>query len=74
MAYRWSVVWYTDAVATADNTIYNQIKNKLNSFYLTLPPGSTIAGIYASVDRDRGVWKAPAIIPVSSVVGPFDVK
>lgn len=62
-----------DAVATADNTIYNQIKNKLNSFYLTLPPGSTIAGIYASVDRDRGVWKAPANIPVSNVVGP-DVK
>ncbi|MFT3823192.1 MAG: phage tail sheath C-terminal domain-containing protein [Chitinophagaceae bacterium] len=62
-----------DGVATADNTIYNQIKNKLSSFYLTLPPGSTVAGIYASVDRDRGVWKAPANVPVSNVVGP-DVK
>lgn len=58
------------SVASGDNTIYNQIKNKLNSFYLTLPPGSSVAGIYASVDRDRGVWKAPANIPVSNVVGP----
>ena len=58
------------SVATGDNTIYNQIKNKMNSFFLTLPPGSSVAGIYASVDRDRGVWKAPANVPVSNVVGP----
>ncbi|MEH2028393.1 MAG: phage tail sheath C-terminal domain-containing protein [Nostoc sp.] len=26
----------------------------------TLPPSGTVAGIYASTDRNRGVWKAPA--------------
>ena len=61
------------APAGVDNNLYNQIKSKLNSLFITLPPASTVAGIYASVDRDRGVWKAPANVPVSNVVGP-DVK
>lgn len=61
------------APAGIDNNLYNQIKAKLNTFFLTLPPSSTVAGVYASVDRDRGVWKAPANVPVSNVVGP-DVK
>jgi uncharacterized protein len=56
--------------AEVDNNLYNQIKAKLNTFFLSLPPSSTVAGIYASVDRDRGVWKAPANVPLSNVVGP----
>jgi len=63
----------TPAPAGTDNNLYNQVKAKLNSFFITLPPASSVAGIYASVDRDRGVWKAPANVPVSNVVGP-DVK
>lgn len=35
-----------------------------------LPPGGAIAGVYASVDRDRGVWKAPANVSLNSVIGP----
>ena len=31
---------------------------------------SAVAGIYARVDRDRGVWKAPANEGVASVIGP----
>ncbi|MEO6232027.1 MAG: phage tail sheath family protein [Ferruginibacter sp.] len=62
-----------DSIKAIDNSLSNQIKSKLNSFFITLPPASSVAGIYASVDRDRGVWKAPANIPVSNVVGP-DVK
>ena len=32
---------------------------------LTLPASAAIAGIYAAVDRDRGVWKAPANVSIS---------
>lgn len=50
--------------------IYNQIKAALGRERVTLPPAPAIAGIYAAVDRDRGVWKAPANVPVSAVIGP----
>ncbi|UJP63795.1 phage tail sheath family protein [Mongoliitalea daihaiensis] len=36
--------------------------------YLTLPPSSSIAGVYALVDNSRGVWKAPANISLNQVV------
>ena len=35
-----------------------------------VPPSGTMAGIYASVDRSRGVWKAPANVSLNGVVGP----
>lgn len=36
-----------------------------------LPTCGAIAGIYCSVDNARGVWQAPANVPVSSVVKPL---
>jgi uncharacterized protein len=35
-----------------------------------LPPSAGIAGLYASVDNDRGVWKAPANVSLKNVTGP----
>jgi hypothetical protein len=35
-----------------------------------LPPSGAIAGVYASVDRERGVWKAPANVSLNAVVSP----
>jgi len=35
-----------------------------------LPPGGAIAGIYAKTDNERGVWKAPANVSLSSIIGP----
>ena len=35
-----------------------------------LPPSAAIAGAYASVDRERGIWKAPANISLQAVVAP----
>jgi phage tail sheath protein FI len=35
-----------------------------------LPPAAAMAGIYSLVDSQRGVWKAPANVAVSSVVSP----
>ncbi|MCO4294450.1 phage tail sheath subtilisin-like domain-containing protein [Solitalea sp. MAHUQ-68] len=43
------------------------IKKTLNP---VLPPTPAIAGVIASTDANRGVWKAPANVPLSSV---FDV-
>lgn len=55
---------------TPDLSLYNQIKAFLNSNTVTIPPSSSIAGVYAKVDRDRGVWKAPANVSVNNVSGP----
>jgi len=35
-----------------------------------IPPSGTMVGIYSQVDATRGVWKAPANVSISSVVGP----
>jgi uncharacterized protein len=35
-----------------------------------LPPSGAIAGVFATVDRERGVWKAPANVSLNSIIGP----
>lgn len=52
----------------AQTDVYNRIKTAIGRRRLTLPPSAAMAGIYARVDRDRGVWKAPANVAVASVV------
>jgi phage tail sheath protein FI len=37
---------------------------------LKLPPSGAIAGIYAKVDAERGVWKAPANVGLNAVIKP----
>ena len=49
---------------------YNRIKSKIESVRLVLPPSGAIAGIYARVDRSRGVWKAPANVSLNRVSAP----
>ncbi len=55
---------------TTQTALYNQIKALMDSQRVTLPPSPAIAGIYARVDRERGVWKAPANVGIASVIGP----
>jgi len=57
------------ALRLTDTGRYNQVKDALTRARVTLPPSAAIAGIYARVDRDRGVWKAPANVSVMAVVG-----
>jgi len=57
-----------DALKTSNTALYNSTKTALAKQRVTLPPSGAIAGIYASVDRDRGVWKAPANVAVASVI------
>lgn len=58
------------SVYHAANQLYHQIRNAITSLPVVLPPSSTIAGVYASVDASRGVWKAPANVSVSFVGRP----
>ncbi len=53
-----------------NSALYNQIKARLGQELVTLPPSAAMAGVYARVDRDRGVWKAPANVSLASVIGP----
>lgn len=58
------------AIATTDTARYNRLKKQLAEQRVVLPPSAAIAGVYARVDRERGVWKAPANVSLSSVIGP----
>ncbi len=53
-----------------DVALYQRILTKLNSYKVDLYPSATMAGIYARVDRNRGVWKAPANVSVNMVQKP----
>lgn len=59
-----------DSGVIANTELYNQIILELEKLTVTLPPSSAVAGIYARVDSNRGVWKAPANVGVMSVIGP----
>jgi uncharacterized protein len=58
------------SLQTTNTGLYQKVKAALGSVSVTLPPSAAVAGIYASVDRDRGVWKAPANVSIASVIGP----
>lgn len=53
-----------------DNVTFNKILTEIYNLPITLPPSSAIAGVYARVDKDRGVWKAPANVSLNYVIKP----
>ncbi len=50
--------------------VYKTILNGVSASIGLMPPSGAIAGIYAMVDRTRGVWKAPANVSLTNVIGP----
>lgn len=52
------------------NDLYNKIRQAVGRPKVTLAPSAAMAGIYARVDADRGVWKAPANVSVLGVTAP----
>ncbi len=50
-----------------NSELYALIKKQMNRFRVVLPPAAAIAGVYATVDRTRGVWKAPANVSLNMV-------
>jgi uncharacterized protein len=49
---------------------YQNIIKGINNTATIIPPSGAIAGIYAMVDEQRGVWKAPANVSLASVIEP----
>ena len=63
-------LFINDSSVIANTELYNRIKTELAKLTVTLPPSGAMAGIYARVDRTRGVWKAPANVGVTNIIGP----
>lgn len=58
------------ALKGPENLLYNLAKDKIGQVLITLPSSPAMAGVYARVDSDRGVWKAPANVGVAGIAGP----
>ncbi|AEE48488.1 phage tail sheath C-terminal domain-containing protein [Haliscomenobacter hydrossis] len=54
------------------SSIYKTIITGIQNTDTNIPPSGAVAGIYAFVDRTRGVWKAPANVSLSNVIRPND--
>ena len=52
------------------NALFFQVKAAIADKPLIMTPSSGIAGIYADVDSNRGVWKAPANVNMDYVIKP----
>ena len=50
--------------------LYKAIIAAINGLPLAMPPSGSIVGVYATVDRTRGVWKAPANVSLNMVAEP----
>lgn len=53
-----------------DKSLYSKIKLEVKKLFVELYPSATMAGVYARVDNDRGVWKAPANVSLRLVREP----
>lgn len=56
--------------ASISDVIQNDIKSKAALYRLTLYSSAGVAGVYAKVDNERGVWKAPANVAMNLVNEP----
>lgn len=54
----------------ADRRKYYDILKMIEDVKLVLPPSAAVAGAYAMVDGNRGVWKSPANVSLNRVTGP----
>ena len=59
-----------DTLKSSKTAVYNFVKAELKNHFVVLPPSGAIAGAYATTDKNRGVWKAPANLSLASVIEP----
>ncbi|MGD1845721.1 MAG: phage tail sheath family protein [Salibacteraceae bacterium] len=50
--------------------ILPEIRRMVAANPISVPPSGAIAGVMCAVDRDRGVWKAPANVSLTAITGP----
>lgn len=58
------------SIKGSNTALYNLIKRNLASQRVVLPASAAMAGICVRVDRERGVWKAPANEGVAATIAP----
>ncbi len=59
-----------DKLVYDTNDFYKNVVNEIQKSSSLIPPSGAIAGVYSQVDSDRGVWKAPANVSLSSTSSP----
>lgn len=59
-----------NTLKSSKTAIYNFVKGELKNHFVVLPPSGAVAGAYASTDKNRGVWKAPANLSLAAVIEP----
>ena len=57
-------------IRSKNQSIYNDIVEKISKYTMTVPSSGAISGVYFQVDINRGVWKAPANVALNSVTAP----
>jgi phage tail sheath protein FI len=68
-----SMIFLTDQAEKqlfSQHPFFKAVHDRVTKYMSLLPPSGAIAGVYASVDRTRGVWKAPANVSLRNVVAP----
>ncbi len=66
-----------DRLGRSDAAVYSFVKDTLAGrapgsgpelrYCVVMPPSGAVAGVYAATDTARGVWKAPANVPLAGV-------
>ncbi len=59
-----------DSLETTKTSRYQLAIAAIAEMVNKLPPSAAIAGVYAAIDRTRGVWKAPANTSLATVIQP----
>jgi uncharacterized protein len=59
-----------DELKGKNSSLYEKARAALASLPIVLPPSAAMAGVYARVDSERGVWKAPANVSIAGITGP----
>ncbi|WP_027187580.1 phage tail sheath C-terminal domain-containing protein [Desulfovibrio cuneatus] len=53
----------------SNSSVYRSIHSAVQTALRVQSPSAAMAGVYASTDRRRGVWKAPANVSLTNVLG-----
>lgn len=80
---RQAAAWFSEVQLSAETTaralnhdlslhydVFRRWSDSATQVLNMLPASGAVAGVYAQVDRDRGVWKAPANVALQQVVSP----
>ncbi len=54
----------------SQHPFFKAVLDRVRKELSLLPPSGAAAGVYASTDRSRGVWKAPANVSLRGVIAP----